>query len=321
MLEEAIMKLSCKLVFSLTLAMCAHSSSLIVWAQDNPALPRSSPAATETDSAQDKQVQAAPAYLKDRGTGVATSMFGTYIRRGEVIVYPFFKYYRDHNFEYKPADLGFRGDEDFRGRNRASEGLMFLAYGLTENLEVELEAATIHASLEKSLLDFSAVPSKIKESGLGDVATQIRWRWRKEDERRPEFFSYAEITFPHAKEKKLIGTPGWELNLGTGVTRGFKWGTMTFRAALEYAGASESKFDLGEFAVEYLKRLSPKWRLYVGIEGNQDELTLITEAQWHLSRSVFVRFNNGAGITSKATDWAPEIGIVFTIPTRRTTGP
>ncbi len=28
-----------------------------------------------------------PTYLKDRGTGVATSMFGTYIRRGELIVF------------------------------------------------------------------------------------------------------------------------------------------------------------------------------------------------------------------------------------------
>jgi len=45
-------------------------------------------------------------------------------------------------------------------------------------------------------------------------------------------------------------------------------------------------------------------------------LSLITEAQWHVSRHVFIRFNNGLGLTSKATDWSPEIGILFTLPTR-----
>ncbi|MGH9971471.1 MAG: hypothetical protein ACREBG_27255 [Pyrinomonadaceae bacterium] len=265
----------------------------------------------------DDQVQAEPAYLKDRGTGVATSMFGTYVRRGEVIVYPFFEYYRDRNFEYKPEEFGFAGNQDFRGRYRATEELLFLGYGLTDNLALELEVATIQASLEKSPLDFSTMPRRIEESGLGDVAAQLRWRWRKENERRPEFFSYAEVVFPHHKKKRLIGTPGWELNVGTGLTKGFTWGTMTFRAALEYSGASTSHFDLGEVAVEYLKRLSPKWRLYVGLEGNQDELSLITEAQWHLSRRVYIKFNNGLGLTSKATDWSPEIGIVFTIPTSR----
>jgi hypothetical protein len=33
-----------------------------------------------------------PTYLEDRGTGIPTSMFGTYVRRGELLVYPFFEY-------------------------------------------------------------------------------------------------------------------------------------------------------------------------------------------------------------------------------------
>ena len=45
-----------------------------------------------------------PTYLKDRGTGVPTSLFGTYVRRGELIVYPFFEHYRDGNLEYKPEE-------------------------------------------------------------------------------------------------------------------------------------------------------------------------------------------------------------------------
>ena len=89
-----------------------------------------------------------------------------------------------------------------------------MAYGLGENLELEVEAAVISASLEKSADDTSSVPPKIEESGLGDVEGQLRWRFRREDERRPELFSYFEAVLPHAKEKVLIGTPGLELNLG-----------------------------------------------------------------------------------------------------------
>ena len=56
--------------------------------------------------------------------GCATSMFGTYVRRGELLVYPFFEYYRDDDFEYKPSELGAPGEEDYRGRYRAKEGLL-----------------------------------------------------------------------------------------------------------------------------------------------------------------------------------------------------
>jgi hypothetical protein len=35
-----------------------------------------------------------PVYLRDRGEGVATSMFGTYIERGELLIYPFYELIR-----------------------------------------------------------------------------------------------------------------------------------------------------------------------------------------------------------------------------------
>jgi hypothetical protein len=260
---------------------------------------------------------ALPAYLRDRGEGLPTSMFSTYIRRGEWIVYPFFEYYKDDDFEYKPEEFGYPGEVDFRGKYRASEGLLFLSYGLTDDLAIEMEAAVIKASFEKSPADLSAMPRKIEESGLGDVEGQLRWRWHRESERSPELFSYFEAVIPHAQEKALIGTAGWEFKLGSGLVRGFGWGTLTLRAAVDYSEASSSHFDLGEYAVEYLKRLSPRWRIYVGLEGSQDELSLITEVQWHLGQNAFVRFNNGLGLTSKATDWTPEVGVVFTLPTRR----
>jgi hypothetical protein len=203
-------------------------------------------------------------HLRDRGTGVSTSMFGTYVRRHELIAYPFYEYYRDKDFEYKPEEFGSVGDVDFRGRYRAHEALFFIGYGLSDNVAVEFETAVIKASFNKSPADTSGLPPQIDESGFGDVEGQIRWRWRTETERRPEWFSYAELVVPHAKDKPLIGTPGVELKFGTGLTRGFGWGTLTARAAVDYSRGSSSPWDLGEYAVEYLKRLSPAWRVYAG---------------------------------------------------------
>jgi hypothetical protein len=255
-----------------------------------------------------------PVYLQDRGTGVSTSLFGTYIRKGELMLYPFYEYYRDHDYEYAPEEFGSAGDVDFRGDYRAHETLFFVGYGLTDNVALEFEAAFISATFNKSAADLSDLPGEIDESGLGDVEGQLRWRWRTETANRPEWFSYAEFVLPHAEDKVLIGTPGVEVKVGTGLVRGFAWGTLTARAAVEYSRGSSSPWDLGEYAVEYLKRLSPRWRVYAGLEGTQDELSLITEAQWHILPSGFIRFNNGVGLTSKATDWAPELGILFTIP-------
>ena len=81
----------------------------------------------------------------------------------------------------------------------------------------------------------------------------------------PEVFSYFETVFPLQKRKRLIGTQDWEFKLGTGVIRGFRWGTTTLRAAIAYDRA-ERKGELGEYAVEYLKRLSPAVRVFAAIE-------------------------------------------------------
>src|SRR5262249_47337041 len=110
---------------------------------------------------------------------------------------------------------------DFRGHYRAHEELLFLAYGFTDDLALEMEAAVIQATFEKAPTDPSTLPARIEESGLGDVEGQLRFRWKRETERRPELFSYLEFTFPHAEDRPLTGTPGWEFALGTGVTRGF----------------------------------------------------------------------------------------------------
>jgi len=240
-------------------------------------------------------------------------MFGTYIQKGEWIVYPFFEYYLDHNLEYSPNEFGFGLDQDFRGRYRANEELVFVGYGLSDKVALELEAALIHASLERSPDDPTGMPAKLSESGLGDVQMQLDWMWSRETERRPGFFSYAEVVFPHHKTKYLIGTPELETKAGIGMIRGFRWGTITVRAAVEQAGGV---FDLGEIAVEYYRRLSRTIGVYAGFEGTQDEIEFIAEVQWWLSDAVRLIFNNGFGVTSKATDWAPEVGLMISFPRR-----
>ena len=254
-----------------------------------------------------------PFYLSDRAGGTPTSMFGTYIKKGEFVIYPFFEYYLDNNLEYSPNEFGLPLDQDFRGRYRATEGLMFLGYGLTDRLVFEVEAAMIRASLERSPDDLSGMPDKLTEKGLGDMQIQLDWMWSKELERRPGFFSYAEIVFPHHRTKYLIGTPELETKAGIGIIKGFRWGTLIARAAVEQAGGV---FDLGEIAVEYYKRLSKNFAAYAGIERTQDGLQSMAETQlWH-SDTIRLKINNGFGVTSKATDWAPEIGLMISFPKR-----
>jgi len=246
--------------------------------------------------------------LADRGPGIPTSMFGTSVSARELLFYPFFEYYHDRNAEYSPQELGYGLDQDFRGKYRASEALIFLGYGVSDRLALELEAAVITAQQDKAPEDPSDMPAQLKESGLGDVESEIRWRWNHETDRHPELFSYFETTFPLQKAKQLIGTSDWEFKLGTGVVRGFRWGTTTARVSVEY---TEGSLALGEMAVEYLKRISPAVRLFAGVEAEQDEVELITEAQWFLRPNLFLKLNNSFGLSSKATDWAPEIGLMF----------
>jgi hypothetical protein len=249
-------------------------------------------------------------YLFDRGTGIPTSMFGDYIRSGELKVYPFYEY-TSWNLEYKPAELGFGLDQDFRGKFREHEAMFFIAYGVSDRLAVEFESALFaSARLRKDPGDPSAMPAVLRESGFGDTQVEARWRWAHETLSRPEVFSYLEVDFPFQRNRKIIGTQTWAYKLGTGAIKGFSFGTLTLRAAGEYDEA-EKKIVFGEYALEYLKRLSANWRVYSGIEGDQDEVELIVEGQRRLSPHATLKLNSGFGLTSKAPDFAPEIGVMF----------
>lgn len=250
-------------------------------------------------------------FLRDRdGNGIPASMFATYLEKGDIVLYPFYEYYYDKDLEYEPFEFGYGAMTEYRGKYTAHEGLLYFGAGLSDWVMVELEAAVISGKLEKDNNDISAMPSTIKESGLGDVEGQIRWRYNMETEKKPEYFSYFEVVFPFTKDKPLTGTSDWEFKLGSGLLKGFSFGTMTFRIAAEY-DLGEKKFDLGEMALEYMRKFNTWFRFYVGVEGTQDEWELINDLQFHVKPWMFIRVNNSLGLTSKATDYAPELGVVF----------
>ena len=251
-----------------------------------------------------------PSYLRDRGPGNPTSMSGTYVRKGELLVYPFFEYYYDNNTEYTPSSLGHVGDQTFHAKYRASEGILFWGYGINERVAVEMEAAVIKARQEKDPADPSAVPPVIEESGTGDVEGQLHVKLLDETDHHPALYTYFEAVSPQEKDKLLIGTPDWEFALGAHAIRGYMWGTLTLRAAASYK-LEDKTLDMGEYAIEYLRSLSGRWKVYAGVEGEQSDLALIAEAQWHFSRSAYLKLNDSVGLTPNATDNAPEVGVMF----------
>lgn len=254
-------------------------------------------------------------YYRDRGnSGIPTSMFGTYIAKGDFLIYPFYEFYWDHNTEYSPAEFGYGIDEDFEGRSTAHEGLIYIAYGFTEWLMVEFETAVITETLWKADEDGSGMPDSIKESGLGDVEGQIRFRCLEETEKRPELFTLLEVVLPVQKnmDRQLIGTTAWEFKLGVGAVKGFAFGTMGARFAIEYDG-EEKELATGEYALEYLRKFTERYKLFSMIEGSEDEAELVIENQIFFTPKINLKLGTGLGITPKATDIAPEVGVMFRI--------
>ena len=247
---------------------------------------------------------------RDRGgRGIPASQFATFVEAGDLIVYPYYEYYRDKDAEYQPNELGYTGEEDYFGAYRAHEGLIFVGYGISDRVHVELEIAVITARQEKAPDDPGDFPGVLEESGLGDVEAQLRHRWREETQSGPGIYGYFETVFPFQKSKKLIGTTSWEFQYGVGMIRSRSWGTTVLRAAIGWAEGSP---ELGEYAVEYIRGVSDRLRVYGAVEGSEDEVELITEAQIFLTRDVKLKLNNAFGLTKKAAGWAPEVGLMFT---------
>jgi len=47
-----------------------------------------------------------------------------------------------------------------------------------------------------------------------------------------------------------------------------------------------------------------------------EDRSALPARQVFLTANIFLKLNNAFGVTSKAPDWAPEIGVMFSIPTR-----
>lgn len=251
-----------------------------------------------------------PPYLADRGQGIAMSQFGTYVAPGELIVYTFYEYTRTPKFEYHPSELGAVGNTDFLGKLVEHEGLLYVAYGISDRLAVEFEGALYaKTTFEKAADDPSDLPRRFSESGLGDVEGQLRWRWWKETDHRPELYSFAEVVLPLQKNKTLIGTQDWEGALGLGILRGHRWGTLGGRVALAWDG-EDGRAEVGEYAIEYIKS-TKRWRFVATLEGESDEVSLITEAQLSLGAHTTLKLNCGFGLAEQSPDVAPEVGLLF----------
>lgn len=256
-----------------------------------------------------------PYYLSDRGDGMPTSLLGTYVRKGEFIAYAFYEYIRDSNHEYKPSEFGFTGpkaDSDFFGKFQQHEFLLFFAYGFTDWLAVEFESAVYTtATLKKANGDTSTMPNSFREDGLGDTEMQIRLRLLREGEYWPEAVFFFKTVFPLQTDKSLIGTQEWELGPGLVFTKGFgAFGTLAGLFSFNYLPQS-GEFDFGEYSIQYIKRLSPNWLVALMFEGEQDEQSIVGEVQYTLSKNFVLKLNCGFGVTKKAPDFAPEVGILF----------
>jgi hypothetical protein len=205
----------------------------------------------------------------------------------------------------------------FRGRFRGTSSQLFIGYGVTDWLALELEGAYITAKLTKSPSDTFATPATTRQSGLTDLEAQVRARLLRETTGRPEIFGFVELVARSQRGKVLLEEANWDAKPGIGVVRGFGFGTVTIRIAAEY-NHTEHKPDLGEIALEYLRRLAPSAHLYLAVEGGEggalDEWDLSTGIRWRLTTSVDFKLDNAVGISSRSTDWAPQVGLMLRLP-------
>jgi hypothetical protein len=269
-----------------------------------------------TATAVAQQQDSLPPHLRDRGRGVRTSEFQTFIQRHQLLLLPSFAYIKDHNLEYNPLDWGYGNQTDLRGTFRNSSAQLLVAYGVTEWLAVEVEGSYLSARFERSARDTTATPARIRQSGLGDFAGQVRVRFAQERGRRPEIWGSVEVIPANQKRKVLIGDKLTDVKGEIGLTRGFRFGTMTLRTTVE-RNPGDHHWDLGETSLEYLRRLSPAWRILLAIEGGEtgapDEWVFVTAGQWRIANGCYLKLANGFGLMSKSTDWEPQVGILWEI--------
>ncbi|MBI4005783.1 MAG: hypothetical protein HY356_03860 [Gammaproteobacteria bacterium] len=63
--------------------------------------------------------------------------------------------------------------------------------------------------------------------------------------------------------------------------------------------------------IEYLKRFGDNLHWVMTLEGDKKDLASIFELQWFFHDQAFLKLNTGIGLTREATDFAPELGVMF----------
>ena len=268
-------------------------------------------AQAQTNFADYKQL---PVYFHDRGKGMWTSLFGTYIQKHELLIYPFFEYSYQHDFEYPSSDPGFNGDQTYRSKYKQGEYLVYLGYAINNWMGVEFESG-VYTSIKKASADTSKVPTTYKETGFGDTQIEFNFRLLTETSNRPDVFAYQEFDLPFQKNKHITGKQELQSKSGVGLSKGFSFGTLTSRFAIIWAPQAGT-VKIGEYSLEYLKRISPVVRIYSGFEGtNLGELEYFAEVQPHFGKrkDSFIRLNDGIGLTNQTLDHLPEIGVLISL--------
>ena len=254
---------------------------------------------------------ALPVYLRDRGRGVSTTLSGTYVRDGELLIIPIYEFGLNNDDIYTPSELGFTGEEEFVGKSEEQNYVLVIAYGLSDSFAIELETVLYTSTkLKTDPDDQSGTPDEIVEDGLGDVATKFTWRWIEETAEGPELYGFFEIEYPLHKDNVLIGNRDWVFVPGIGMIKGYAWGTLKGRFSFEYS-LEDDQLEAGEYGIEYLKRHSAVWRTAAILEGAGDAISGIFEAQWFIKSDVFAKFNIALGLTKPADDYGYETGVVM----------
>jgi len=252
----------------------------------------------------------------DAGAGIRTSMIETYVEPHQLLIYPFYAHTWDHNFEYQPFMFGGTAIDDFRGQYRSNEVAVFLAYGVTDWLALEIEGSQIAATFDKSPADTTGTPAHVAQSGTSDFGGQLRFRFGHNREHRPEFFGSIEAVPPSHGNQVLIGETQWNVKGEVGAMRAYHWGTVSFRTTIEY-NQGDSHWDLGETSLEYLRQMAPSWRLLLGIEGGEggapDDYVFVAAGHWRIARALDLKVANGLGLFSKSTDWEAQIGLMASL--------
>jgi hypothetical protein len=245
-------------------------------------------------------------------------MRGIWVRRGEWVGAVSLARLENTGYQYSASELGavVQPDPDYLGELEFSGGDLYLGYGLTESLALGFQASSGRATFRTAADDVSPLPAEIRETGLGELRTELTWRFLEERGRRPELFLFAAVAVPHDSDKVLLGTPDWRLLPGIGLFRAFSWGTLAARGALEYDAGSESEADFGEWSLEAQRRTSRAWWVSAGVGGqigganNLDEAWLLADLVWRPTPRLAVRFHNRVGVTDQSSGWSPAVGIV-----------